>query len=166
MNEQILLWAGLGVLAVLCLPIAAIQKLVLEVCVWALRLALLGLLAAGAYLWFRPAELPAGVSAMLNDFPGLLGLLPARGSPAFALCLACWVVAALVPLLAILDVTRKLAGRRLCRIRALTAHPVILTPVAAPRAAEPAPMAVPVLRPVNRRTAADAVANAGTRTSP
>jgi hypothetical protein len=75
-------------------------------------------------------------------------------------------VAALVPLLAVLDVTRKLAGRRLCRIRALTAHPVT-----APRADELAPAAAPVLRPVerrpiDRRTAADAMANAGTRAAP
>jgi hypothetical protein len=158
MNEQVLPWVGLGVLFLLCLPFAPLQKLILELSALALRLAMVGLLAAGAYLWFRPADLPAQMSGVLNDFPGLLALLPERGSPAFALCLACWVVAALVPLLAVLDVTRKLAGRRLRRIRTLTAHPV--TP---PRADEPSPVAAPALRPVERRTAADAMAAAGTR---
>jgi hypothetical protein len=154
MNEQFVLWIGAGVLLLLCLPFSRIQKLVLEVFAWALRLAMIGLLAAAAYLWFRPAEMPGGVSAVLNDFPGVLALLPARGSPAFALCLACWIVAALVPFLAVLDVTRKLAGR-VHRIRTLTAHPVT--------AATPVEPVATVLRPVDRRTAADVMAAAGTR---
>src|SRR5688500_13184010 len=122
MIEHILLWIGLGALTLLCLPIPPVQKLVLEVSAWSLRLGMIALLAGGAYLWFRPSELPAGVSRVLNDFPGLLSLLPERGSPAFALYLACWVVAALVPLLAVLDVSRKLAGR-VRQIRTLTAAP-------------------------------------------
>jgi hypothetical protein len=156
MNERIMLWVGLGVLLVLCLPISRIQKLVLEIFAWSLRLAMIGLLAAGAYLWFRPGEMPAAVSGVLNDFPGLLALLPERGTPAFALCLACWIVAALVPFLAVLDVTRKLAGR-VHRIRTLTAHRVV---AAAP--VQPV-VSVPVLRPVDRRTAADVIGAAGAR---
>jgi hypothetical protein len=166
MYEQILPWVGLGVLLFLCLPIPAIQKLILEVSTWSLRLAMIALLAGGAYLWFRPGELPAGVSRVLADFPGLLSLLPERGSPAFGLCAACWVVAALVPLLAVLEVTRQIAGARLYRVRALTA-----TPVAVVREAESLPLAegeeqpvevgVPILRPVERRTAAAAIATAG-----
>src|SRR5215831_7561583 len=124
MYAQILPWVGLGVLFLLCLPIPPVQKFVLEVTAWVLRLALIGLLAAGAYLWFRPGDLPDEVSGALNDYPRLLSVLPDRGSPAFALCAACWIVLALVPVLAMLDVTRKLAGRRLCRVRALTARPV------------------------------------------
>src|SRR5262245_40139056 len=132
MAEQILPWVGFGVLLLLCLPIPAVQKLVLEVSTWSLRLAMIGLLAAGAYLWFRPGDLPAEVSAVLSDFPRLLAILPDRGSPAFALVVACWVVAALVPLLVVLDVTRKLAGRRLYRVCALTANRVAgPTPAAA-----------------------------------
>jgi len=166
MYEQILPWVGLGVLLLLCLPIPPIQKFVLEVSAWALRLAMIGLLAAGAYLWFRPGELPADVSAVLADYPRLLGLLPPQGSPAFALCVACLVVAALVPELAVLDVTRALAGRRLCRARALTALPVAVETSAAPAAvAEAAPVGVPILRPVERRTAATAIASAGSRTT-
>lgn len=156
MNERIVLWVGLGVLIVLCLPISRIQKLVLEIFAWSLRLAMIALLAAGAYLWFRPGEMPADVSNVLNDFPGLLALLPAQGSPEFALCLACWIVAALVPFLAVLDVSRKLAGR-VHRIRTLTAHPVV---TAAPAQTV---VSVPILRPVDRRTAASVLTSAGTR---
>jgi hypothetical protein len=161
MYEQILPWApwaGLALLAILCLPIACLQKLALEVTAWSLRVALLGLLAAGAYLWFRPGELPAEVTSALNNFPNLLAVLPEPGTPAFGLCAATLVVAVLVPVLAVLDVTRKLAGRRLRRIRALTA-----APVAAPPAAEPAPMGTPIERPVDRRTAAATIASAAPR---
>jgi hypothetical protein len=160
MYEQILPWApwaGLALLAILCLPIACFQKLVLELTAWSLRLALLGLLAAGAYLWFRPGELPAEVTGALGNFPRLLTVLPEPGTPAFGLCAATLVVAVFVPVLAVLDVTRKLAGR-LRRIRALTADPVSAT------AAEPAPVGVPIERPVDRRTAAAAIASAAPRT--
>src|SRR5262245_12621510 len=121
MAEQVLPWVGLGILLLLCIPFAPVQKLVLEVSAWSLRLAMIGLLAAGAYLWFRPGDMPADVSAVLADFPRLISWLPAQGSPAFALCAACCVVAIFVPVLAVLDVTRRLAGRRLCRLRDLTA---------------------------------------------
>jgi hypothetical protein len=161
MYEQLLPWApwaGLALLAVFCLPIACLQKLVLEVTAWGLRLALLALLAAGAYLWFRPGELPAEVTGVLGNFPNLLAVLPEPGTPAFGLCAATLVVAVFVPLLAVLDVTRKLAGRRLGRLRALTA-----APVTAPPPAEPAPMGMPIERPVDRRTAAAAIASAAPR---
>src|SRR6476620_7126869 len=94
MYEPILPWFGLALLLFLCLPIPLVQKLVLEVSTWALRLGMIALLAGGVYLWFRPGDLPAEVSDTLNNFPGLLALLPARGTPAFGLCAACWVVAA------------------------------------------------------------------------
>src|SRR5262245_65350286 len=61
MTEQILpivAWAGLIVLAILCLPVA--RKFVLELSALVLRLAMLALLAGGAYLWFRPDAMPAG----------------------------------------------------------------------------------------------------------
>jgi hypothetical protein len=173
MAEQVLPWVGLGVLFLLCLPIPAVQKVVLEVTAWSLRLALIGLLAAGAYLWFRPGDMPADVSAVLADFPRLLSVLPAQGSPAFALCAACWVAAVFVPVLAMLDVTRKLAGERLCRLRELTSGPVkpvaVATPAKPATTAEPETLpdavevGVPVLRPVERRTAAAAIASAGSR---
>ncbi|MCI0700436.1 MAG: hypothetical protein L0241_05085 [Planctomycetia bacterium] len=167
MFEQILPWAGLVVVLFLCLPISPIQKLILEVSTWSLRLGMIGLLAAGVYLWFRPSELPSGVSGVLADFPRLLSLLPDPGSPAFGLCAACLVVTVFVPVLAVLDVSRKLAGR-LCQLRALTASPV--KPQAArsaepvlPTADEVAEEGVPILRPIERRTAAAAIASAAPR---
>lgn len=163
MNEQVLLWVGLGVLVLLCLPVSPIQKLVLEISAWVLRLGLLAILAGGAYAWFRPGEMPTEMARTVNDFPGLLSILPAQGTPAFGLALACLIAAALVPLLAALDVTRKLAGR-VRRIRSLTASRVAVkqvVPVAPVE--EPLPVGVPVLRPVERRRAADAMATAASR---
>ena len=169
MIEQILPWVGLVVLLVLCLPIPPIQKVLLEVSAWSLRLAMIGLLAAGAYLWFRPADMPTAVSGVLSDFPRLLSVLPAQGSAAFGLSAACLVVLVLVPVLAVLDVSRKLAGR-LCQLRSLTASPVKVKPVAAPPAESALPTAdevpevgVPVLRPIERRTAATTIASAAPR---
>jgi hypothetical protein len=163
MNEQVLLWVGLGVLVLLCLPVSPIEKLVLEISAWALRIGLLAVLAGGAYLWFRPGEMPTETARIVNNFPGLLSILPAQGTPAFGLALACLTAAALVPLLAALDVTRKLAGR-VRRIRTLTAAPVAVKPVLPVEPVEePLPVGVPVLRPVERRRAADAMATAGSR---
>jgi hypothetical protein len=113
-------WAALVILAIFCLPIGACQKFILSIVSWALRFAMLAVLAGGAYLYFRPADMPAQVSNALNDFPRLLSILPDRSAPHFALCLASLIVAPAVPLLMVLDVTRALAGRRLRRIRALT----------------------------------------------
>ena len=59
---------GLALLLVLCLPFARIQKLVLELSALVLRLALLVLLGAAAYLWFHPGDLPAEVMDRSNTF--------------------------------------------------------------------------------------------------
>jgi hypothetical protein len=173
MSEQLIpwaAWAGLIVLAILCLPIGSCQKFVLAIASWALRLTLLAVLAGGAYLYFRPGDIPARVTNILNDFPGLMSLLPDRAAPHFALCLACLVVAVLLPFLMVLDVTWALAGRRLRRIRALTDGPVEAVATGHPLAepvpvAEPdiAPVGVPVLRPIDRRTASTTITTAGSR---
>lgn len=167
-------WAAAVILAIFCLPIGACQKFILSIITWVLRLTLLAVLAAGAYLYFRPGDMPAKVSNTLNDFPRVLNILPDRTAPHFALCLASLIVAPLVPLLMVLDVTRALAGRRLRRIRTLTNGPTevivaretrrqaVVETAAAPRA-ETTPMAVPVLRPVDRRTASTTITEAGTR---
>jgi hypothetical protein len=160
MYGQILPWVGLGVLLILCLPILPIQKFVLEVSAWALRLGMIGLLVAGAYLWFRPGDLPAEVSAAVSDFPRLLSWLPDRATPPFGLCLACIAVTGLVPLLAVVDVSRKLANRRLCRLREPAATPLVETrPERAP-SAESVQVGVPIMRPVERRAAAQTIASA------
>jgi hypothetical protein len=169
---EILAGVGLVLLLILCLPFAAIQKLVLEVYAFALRLALLALLGAGAFLWFFPDRLPAEVTETLASFPPLGRLLPEPGTPPFGACAAGLVVVLLLPFLAVLDVTRKLAGRRLARLRALTLGRVVEVP--------PPPPAVPTVevpppppvvqqeviaapRRTDRRTAADTLAAAGSR---
>src|SRR5262245_4743655 len=122
---QVIVWVGLALLLLLCLPFARIQKLVLEVYAWALRLALLALIGAAAYLWFRPGDLPVEVTDTLNSFPRLKAILPEPGAQHFGVCAAALGVLLLLPLLAVLDVSRKLAGWRLRRLRALAAEPKI-----------------------------------------
>jgi hypothetical protein len=160
MSQQIMpiiAWAGLVILAILCLPVA--RKFVLELSAWVLRLAMLALLAGGAYLWFRPGDMPAGVSNFLDGEPWLLSMLPDRSAAYFGICASSLVVMALLPLLAAIDVTRWLAGR-VGRIRFLTDDRVVEAPMAEPEppVVETAPMGVPVMRPVQRRTAANAIA--------
>src|SRR5262249_27530988 len=154
MDQQIILCVGLAVLALLCLPLAGLQKLVLELSAWVLRLILLALLGGAAYLLFRPEQLPAEVIEVLNRVPALRDLLPAPASPSFGAAVARPAAAALVPLLAVLDVCRRLAGRRLRGIDTLIASPVTGV-VTAP----PADAVTP--RHLDRRSAAGALAAAG-----
>jgi hypothetical protein len=156
--DQVIAWVGLALLLVLCLPFTPIQKLLLEVSAWALRLALLGLLAAGAYLWFRPQDLPVAVTDALGAFPFLGSVLPAPGTQHFGICAAALLVVPLLPLLAILDVTRQLAGGRL---RALAAEAD--APEGSPAPPEVAPTPAPAVRRVDRRSAASALSDAGAR---
>jgi hypothetical protein len=156
--EQVIAWVGLALLLVLCLPFAGIQKLVLEVYARALRLALLALLGAAAYLWFRPGDLPVQVTDTLNTFPRLRGVLPEPGTQHFGICATSLIVVTLLPLLATLDVSRKLAGRRLRRLRALATEPKALEVSPAPQ-----PSPAPVVRRVDRRAAAATLAEAGSR---
>jgi hypothetical protein len=165
MSEQTLMWltcAGAVVLAVLCLPIPSITKFVLEVSAWGLRLAMLGVLALGGYYWLRPGELPAGVTDAINRSPELAALLPDRAAPHFALCAACIVVALLVPFLAVLDAARRAAGRRMRAVTLLETAPVAEAVPAEP-APEPVSVGVPVMRPVDRRTAAGTLASVWSR---
>jgi len=153
------MWAGVALLAALCLPLTGVHKLILELSAWALRLALLALLGAAAYLWFYPEQLPSRVMGALGEFPGLKSLLPDPTAQYFGISAVAPVVVATLPLLAILDVTRKLAGRRLRRLRALSSPPA--APTAGP--VVPAPRPGTVIRWINRRTAADAIVTAGAR---
>src|SRR5262249_4829613 len=84
----------------------------------------------------------------------LKGVVPEPGTPYFGACVAAFVVTLLLPLLAMLDVSRRLAGRRLRRLRALAAAPPVV---------EPSTPAHAVHRVINRRAAADALAGAGSR---
>jgi hypothetical protein len=152
--EQVIVWVGLALLLILCLPFTGIQKLVLELSAWTLRLALLALLGGAAYLWFRPGDLPGAVTQTLDSFPHLRALLPEPGTQHFGVCVVSLIVVALLPLLAALDVSRKLAGWRLRRLRALATGPKEVE-------ASPAPPVSPTpCRRVDRRAAADTLAEA------
>jgi hypothetical protein len=162
MSEPILVCVGLTLLFVLCLPFAGIHKLILELSAWALRVLLIALLAAAAYLWFDPARLPADVTAAFSEFPRVRVLLPDPATPYFGVTVAAVVVTALLPVLAVLDVTRRLAGSRLRRLRALTTQSEVEVVRPAPLASE---RPVPVLRRTDRRAAADALAGVSPRRS-
>ena len=161
MYEQVIAWAGLALLLVLCLPLPRIQKLLLEVSAWALRLALLGLLGAAAYLWFQPQNLPAEVTNTLEAFPLLGRVLPAPGAQNFGICAAALLAVPLLPLLCVLDVSRQLAGSRLRRLHTLAAQ--VRAPEGAPAPSAAASTPAPAVRRVGRRSAADALADAGSR---
>jgi hypothetical protein len=163
MYEQIIPWVGLmlALVLVLCLPFAEVRKLVLEIYTWALRLALLALLGAAAYLWFRPESLPVAVTDTVDNFPLLTSFLPEPGTRSFGISAAALVVAVFLPLLAILEVSRKLAGRHLRRPRVLSAGPGVEQPL------RPAHLPLrglsPAQRRIDRRAAADTLAEAGSR---
>jgi hypothetical protein len=173
MYEQLLAGAVLVLLLILCLPLATMNKLVLEVYAFALRLALLAVLVAAAYLVIYPDRLPPEVTETLDNFPTLRSVLPEPGTPLFGFCVAACLVAVLLPFLAALDVTRKLAGRRLSRLRALTKGPVVVAPPPPPAVQTvavtppPPPPVEPEVSPAphrtDRRTAAETLAAAGSR---
>ncbi len=157
MTEQVVAWVILGLLLIACLPIGLISKLILEVSALLVRLKIVLLLAGAAYLVYRPADIPAQAIDMVSQYPDLKANLPDPKSPYFAVCLVAPAVVVLLPLLAVLDVTRKLAGRRLRRLRLLSAAPV------GPAVEQPVPVrSGPVLRRSDRQAAADAMAALGT----
>ena len=168
MPEHIFLWAAFALVLVLWLPVAGIRKFVLEVSSWVLRLALLAILAGGVFLWFRPASVPAEVVQAVDASPILRDILPTPGSQAFGLAAATLVVAILLPILAVLDVGRILSGDRLRRMCRLTDR-TRAEPAPAPEAVEtrlPPPPTVappPINRRPDRRTAAETMAEAGSR---
>jgi hypothetical protein len=189
MNEQILpilLWLGLGALFLLSLPIPPLQKLLLVASSWLLRLGAVALLVAGAYLGLQPGALPAEVARALADFPGVLSLLPPVGSAAFGPALACLLVAPLVPLIAAFDFAarkprpavlaetepepapvrpRKRQVEAVAEAPRPRSEPVPEPEVLpeAPEVEEPVPVGVPLMRPIERREAAGAIASAARR---
>jgi hypothetical protein len=155
MYEQVIAWVGLALLLLLCLPFAAVQRRVLQVYGWALRLALLALLGAAAYLWFRPDQLPVGVTDTFTNFPLVMALFPEPGTQHFGISAAAVVVAMLLPLLAVLDVCRKFANGRSGHRRVLGVGPGAEEPLPpAQRGSSPAPGRI------DRRAAAAALVQA------
>jgi hypothetical protein len=161
MYEHVIAWIGLALLLLLCLPFPAIQKLILRIYGSVLRLALLALLGAAAYLWFRPEQLPVEVTDTLGNFPLLTSLLPEPGTQLFGISAAAVGVAILLPLLAVLDVCGKLADVRPGQRRVLGAGPGAEEPLRPAPAPQRGP--VPAPRRIGRRGAADAMAEAASR---
>jgi len=166
MSEPVLFWIGWLVLLLLCLPFASTRNLLLEVSGWGLRLGLLALLAGGAVLWFRPDMLPAEVGSFFDSFTESWDILPSQGSPNFGMAVAMSITLVLLPLLALFDVTRKLARESSLGRREM-ADSVPSEPVPVP-VTQPAPVEAPAVAtaPVDkkrpdRRAAADAMAGLG-----
>jgi hypothetical protein len=157
MYEQIIPWAGLALLLILCLPIPPVRRLVLALTTWSLRLALLALLGGGAYLWFRPADLPAVVLDTAANCPRLLTILPDPTTQTFGIALAAILVGPMVPILAALDACRLAARRRPDPDPARPAEAAAEVPPQAPAAR------APLRRPVGRGAAAETIASAGAR---
>lgn len=161
---SIFAWASLVVLFLLCLLGAWIRKLILEIAALIVRLGLLALLVLGGILWFRPDWLPPEVASTIQSAPQLAQILPEPSSQLFGPVVCSVVVALLLPCLAVLDVTRKLAGNRLNRLRALSAAPVVeQTPATAGASQTDAPEAQAKPKRVDRRSAAESMAAAGSR---
>src|SRR5206468_560959 len=114
--------------------------------------------------------LPAQVIHLINASPEIQGILPAPGSQAFGLTAAILAGVLVMPCLLMLDVTRKLAGRRLRRLQDLadaevidpTTTPAVIVSEAPIRTPQDAP-AIHAHRRPDRRTAADTLADAGRR---
>src|SRR5439155_23142336 len=77
-----------------------------------------------------PERLPDQCLRLLNDFPAIRDVLPPAGSPTFGLAASGFIAVLLLPLLAVFDVTRHLAGERLCRLRALADGRAVAAPAA------------------------------------
>lgn len=159
MAEQIIPWVGLALLFVLCLPLPAVRRLVLGLTAVVVRLSLLAVLGGAAYLWFRPAELPAAVLDVLSACPRLLTFLPDPLTPNFGIAVAALVVGAVLPVLAIIDACRA-PERVVERVEPRPAPAVVEVPVAVP------PVRTPPVRPAGRAAAADAITAAGARPRP
>jgi hypothetical protein len=129
-NPQFIYFAIAALLFLLCLPLPATRKLILELFTWTLRLSIIALLAAGVFLWYQPQRLPSDCANFVNSSPELSRYLPAPGTPEFGIAAACFIAAVSIPCL--------------CRLSTMahSAAPAVVV-------SEPA-VAVPVARPARR----------------
>ena len=156
MYENVIGWAALGLLFVLCLPISGVQRLILLVYGWAIRLTLMGLVGAAAYLWFRPQQIPVEVTDTVNNFAWLRNILPETGTPLYGMCLVGLIAVVLLPMLMVIDVCRRRSVRGPMEV--VTARSVDRTEPVRIDALPPPP---PIPSRHGRRAAADAMAQAG-----
>lgn len=161
MYMNIIAWTGLAMLLILCLPIAGLQRLLLAVYGWTIRLTMLALIAGAAYLWFRPEQVPIEVTNALGYFPWARPVLPQPGTQVFGICAVGLVATVLLPLLAVFDLCRRSVVRRVEHVNRIVDQPA----PPAPRTDSlppPAPQATSkVPSRFGRRAAAEAMAQAG-----
>ena len=112
MFENIIAWAGLGLLFILCLPLAGVQRRLLALYGLGLRVGMLALVGAAAYLWFVPTQLPTEIADTVRNTPSWKSILPDPGAPIFAICAVSLIAAAVLPLIAIISICRRTVGRR------------------------------------------------------
>ena len=162
MNETIIAWAALGLLFILCLPLARVQRFLLTLYGVSLRLVMLALICGAAYLLVRPDRLPAQIADTVNNTYLLRNILPVPGSTFFVVCGVAWIAAVVLPLLAMIDagsrpavIRREVAAAQ--PVRVVTAPPVISN-VQPPPAPQPQ---VPPPSRFGRRDAATVLAHAG-----
>ncbi len=154
MPAHIILAITAVVLFLLCLPIAGTRKFILEVFTWTLRFSLMALLILAGVLWFRPELLPNECANFVNSSPELSRYFPAPFTPLFGLAASCFIAAVSLPCLAMLDVARRLAGRRtrvLCYLadgKATVMSAVLVKETVEPANAPPAQRERVELRPV------------------
>jgi len=164
MYETIVAWAGLGLLFLLCLPFARVQRTLLVVYGLGLRLGMIALVLAAAYLWFRPAEIPSEVTDTVRNISVLERILPEPGTPIFAICLVSLIAVVVLPLIAVIDICRRGVGTRERVVVSETVRVQNAPAVFEERSTPVAPVAVainPAPSRFGRRAAANAIAQAG-----
>jgi hypothetical protein len=112
MYENIIALAGIGLLFILCLPLPGVQRVFLAIYGLALRLGMLALVAAAAYLWFVPSQLPTVVADAVRNTPLLKSILPEPGTAIFTICAVSLIAVAVLPMIAVIDISRRAVGRR------------------------------------------------------
>jgi hypothetical protein len=159
MYENIFAWAGLGLIFFLCLPLAGVQRFFLTLYGLALRLGMLALIGAAAYLWCYPNQLPNEIADAVGKTPLLKSMLPDPGRAIFAICALALVAVVVLPLIAVIDRCRRAAYRRE-EIVIAESVAVQATPIRHDELPEPPPeYRVPPR--FGRRAAADSMAKAG-----
>jgi hypothetical protein len=161
MSENIIAWAGLGLIFLLCLPCAVVQRSLLAIYGLGLRLGMLALIAAAGYLWFAPTQLPTEIADVVRSAPLLKNILPEPGTPIFTVSAVALIAIAVLPLIAVIDVCRRAVGRRatVAATEAVRVQEALHVSDGRPAPAPYAP-SKPPLR-FGRRAAANALAKAG-----
>ena len=161
MYENIIALAGICLLFILCLPLPGVERVFLAIYGVALRLGMLALVAAAAYLWFVPSQIPTAIADAVRNTPLLRSILPEPGTSTFAICAVSLIAVVVLPMIAVIDISRRAVGRR---ENLVVSEPVRVdaTRVVSPHLPAPPPYAqgLPPSR-FGRRAAANEFASGG-----